>query len=79
VRLWRLGGPEPEELLSLPVPAGVRRLGFTPDGRRLLGPLGQERAVRLWDLGRLEERLAEAGLETELLPATSLPVAEGPR
>jgi hypothetical protein len=70
---------QPEELLTLPVPADVRRLAFTPDGNRLLGLLGQERAVRLWDLGRLEERLAEAGLGTELLPAASLPAAEGPR
>jgi WD40 repeat protein len=79
VRLWRLGGPKPEELLSVPVPADVRRLAFTPDGRRLLGLLGQERAVRLWDLGRLEERLAEAGLGTGLPPAASLPTAEGSR
>jgi WD40 repeat protein len=59
VRLWRLGGPEPEELLSLPVPAGVRGLAFTPDRRRLLVLLHQERAVRVWHLDRLEGRLEE--------------------
>jgi WD40 repeat protein len=72
VRLWWLGAGEVEEVLTLPQPAAVQRLGFTADGR-LVVLLEQERGVRVWDLGQLQARLAELGLalETPLLPAVA--------
>jgi hypothetical protein len=39
---------------------------FTPDRRRLLVLLQGERAVRVWHLDRLDERLAELGLAAGL-------------
>jgi WD40 repeat protein len=73
VTLWRLGGQEPEEVLTLPMPAGVRRLLFTPDHRRLLVRLQGERAVRVWHLDRLDERLGELGLGAGLVGSVPFP------
>jgi WD40 repeat protein len=72
VRMWRLGAGEAEEVLALPHPAAVRRLGFTADGR-LVVLLEEEHGLRVWDLGQLQAQLAEAGLalENPLLPAVT--------
>ena len=66
VRLWRWDGRQLKELLGLPTPAAVQRLAFTPDCRRLLVLLQNERALRLWHLDRLDARLAELGLRSGL-------------
>jgi WD40 repeat protein len=79
VRLWRLRGPRPEELLSLPAPAGLQGLAITPDGRRLLVQQHQERAVRVWHLDRLDERLAELGPGPALLCPSFPPDYSGRR
>jgi WD40 repeat protein len=78
IRIWRLADGGPEELLTLPLPVGVQKLAFTPDGRRLLVLLQQERAVRVWHLDRLDERLAERGLAAGLLESTSRPSSQSP-
>jgi WD40 repeat protein len=67
VALWRVDGPTAAELVRIPSPSGrpVLSVRFSPDGR-FLGMLVQnERGVRLWDLARLRERLAELGLDWE--------------
>jgi WD40 repeat protein len=75
VKLWRWDGAALTELLTLRQSAPVRWLAFHADGVRLFVLLDGERAVRVWHLDRLRERLAElnlgAGLE-EIQP-TSLP------
>jgi hypothetical protein len=76
-RLWRLRRPEPDEVLTLPA-TGVRRLAFTPDGRRLLVLL-RERAIRAWYLDRYDDRLAELGRAAHLVPSRlCLPPAVAP-
>jgi serine/threonine protein kinase/WD40 repeat protein/Tfp pilus assembly protein PilF len=53
--LARLPGPESDL---------IDRLGFTPDGTRLLVSR-LEGIIRVWDLRRIREQLAEAGLDWE--------------
>jgi WD40 repeat protein len=66
VRLWRCEDGALEELMSLPMPGPVRWLGFHPDGVRLFVLLDRERAVRVWHLDGLRERLTSLGLGTGL-------------
>jgi hypothetical protein len=78
VHLWRCEGDELREVLALPMPAPVRWLAFPPDGLRLYVLLDHERAVRVWHLDRLRERLTTLGLaaglpgmeRAELLPGS---------
>ncbi len=62
IRLWRRSGSSAEAVLTLRVTRPVQELAFTPDGRKLLVLLRDERAVRVWHLDRMEERLAALGL-----------------
>jgi serine/threonine protein kinase/WD40 repeat protein len=67
VALWRVDGPTAAELVRIPSPSGrpVLSVRFSPDGRFLGMLVRNERGVRLWDLARLRERLAELGLDWE--------------
>jgi WD40 repeat protein len=70
VRLWHWDGGRLHEVLTLRTPTDVEEVAVTPDGRWLAALLRGERALRLWDLGQLAERLAEVGLPIDLrLPA----------
>jgi WD40 repeat protein len=67
VALWRLDGPAPTELVRFASPSGraILSVKFHPNGR-ILGMLVRgEHAVRLWDLNKLRNRLAELGLDWE--------------
>jgi WD40 repeat protein/tRNA A-37 threonylcarbamoyl transferase component Bud32 len=67
VRLLHWDGPEAHELLTLRMGGPVQALAFAPEGRRLGVLVEGERAVRLWDLERLWERL-NALVSTAPLP-----------
>jgi WD40 repeat protein len=62
VKLWHCEGGTLRELMTLPMPAPVRWLAFHPDGVRLFVLLERERAVRVWHLDRLRDRLRHLGL-----------------
>ena len=61
-------------MLTLHTPAAVRWLAFHPDGVRLFVLLDRERAVRVWHLDRLRDRLAELGLANGLEVIEPVPV-----
>jgi WD40 repeat protein len=61
IKLWRWNG-RPELLLSVSSPTPVRKMRFSPDGRRLAILHANEYALRVWDITRLNERLTERGL-----------------
>jgi serine/threonine protein kinase/WD40 repeat protein len=63
VRLYRRQGEEFQEWLSLPARAPVLGLSATRDGRRLAVVLAGERAVRIWHLDRLQQKLNELGMD----------------
>jgi WD40 repeat protein len=79
VKLWRWDGEAPAELLTLRQPAPVRWLCFHPDGVRLFVLLEGERAVRVWHLDRLRDRLTGIGLGAGLegIGPAALPPAVG--
>lgn len=60
VRLWTPAG---DPILTLRLPAAVRNLALTPDGRHLFVLAAGERAVRRWHLGRLAAGLRDPGLD----------------
>jgi eukaryotic-like serine/threonine-protein kinase len=62
VRLWRRDGASFRKLLALQAPGPVLSVCFGPDGDRLVVLVQNERAVRLWDLGRLRKSLARMNL-----------------
>jgi WD40 repeat protein len=67
VRLWKRTGDTFEPLLTVGrLPGPVRQLQFTPGespaGNRLLVLLDNDRAVRVWDIDRLNAHLAELNL-----------------
>jgi WD40 repeat protein len=62
VRLWRRDGDAFEELLMLRLPGPVIGLQFHPGGQRLAVLVQGERAVRVWHLERLRERVGQLGL-----------------
>ncbi len=62
VKLWRCDDGVLTELVTLRQPVPVRWLGFHPDGVRLYVLLEGERALRVWHLDRLRDRLTETGL-----------------
>jgi WD40 repeat protein len=66
VKLWQVDRGSLTELLTLRQPAAVRWLAFHPDGVRLFVLLERERAVRVWHLDRLRQRLSDLGLGTGL-------------
>src|SRR5262249_16846269 len=61
-KLWRRAG---EHRLALPAPGPVQRLAISPDATRLALAIQNERAVRLWRLDELAQRLARLGLPLE--------------
>jgi WD40 repeat protein len=80
VKLWRRTGDGLQELLTLRQPAPVRGLAFHPDGARLFVLVEGERAVHVWHLDQLFDRLAELGLGADLgsiRPAPLPPPAPG--
>jgi WD40 repeat protein len=78
VKLWRCGKGDPEELLTLPLPRAVRAVAFAPDGVRLAVVCEGERAVRIWHLDRLRDRLSALGLAEPLAGPTPQPVPPAP-
>jgi serine/threonine protein kinase/WD40 repeat protein len=62
VRLWDADTWRPLARVQGPDADLIRQVAFTPDGTRLLvwGPGG---TIRVWDLRRVREQLAEAGLD----------------
>jgi WD40 repeat protein len=62
IKIWRLG-ETPREWLTIQVARVVRGLWASPDAQRLAVLLGGDRAVRIWDLELLRQRLEEMGLE----------------
>jgi WD40 repeat protein len=78
VKLWRCEDGVLTELITLRQPAPVRWLGFHPDGVRLYVLLEGERAVRIWHLDRLRDRLTETGLgaDLEIVQPRALPPSE---
>ncbi|WP_435010851.1 WD40 repeat domain-containing serine/threonine protein kinase [Tundrisphaera lichenicola] len=63
VRLYRREGERWGEFLTLPEASGsVRTVRFGPGGKTLVVLVDGERAVRVWHLDRLRERLAPMGL-----------------
>jgi hypothetical protein len=65
VRLWQREGDDFRELLSLPAAGPVVQVAFSPDGTKLAMLVHNERAIRLWHLDRLFERLEKMGLGWE--------------
>jgi WD40 repeat protein len=63
VRVWQREGETFREWLSLPGRAPVAGMSATADGRCLALVLAGERAVRVWHLDRLQQRLRELGME----------------
>lgn len=63
VRLWTREGSGFRPVLCLPVPGHVTGVRLSPDGRFLAVLLSDERAVRVWDLPALRQRLATLGLD----------------
>jgi WD40 repeat protein len=62
IKIWRLG-ETPKEWLTIQAARVVRGLSPSPDGQRLAVLLAGDRAVRIWDLKLLRQRLEETGLE----------------
>ena len=63
VRLWKCDGGELEELITLRMPGPVAGLALAGDGATLAVLVRNERAVRIWRLGRLRRALADFGLD----------------
>ena len=65
IALWRLAGIQTEELLRITSPSNRPVLGvrFSPDGKTLGALIQDERAVRLWKLDLLRDKLADLGLD----------------
>ena len=63
VRLYRFDGRTASEWLTLRLQGSVQALSASPDGERLALLLAGERAVRIWDLKQLRERLEQMELE----------------
>jgi WD40 repeat protein len=75
VCLWHVHGGALRKLITLPTPGPVRWLALHPTGPRLFVLLDRERAVRLWRLDILRDRLIESGMGDDLEPieSTGLP------
>jgi WD40 repeat protein len=65
IKFWRSDGTL---LFTLTVPIPVQQMCATPDGKQLLVLLRGERAVRVWDLERLEQRFDELGIGLNQMP-----------
>jgi hypothetical protein len=65
VRLWQRRGDSFAELLTLHFGNPVVQVGFHPDGKKLGVLVYNDRAVRIWHIDRLRERLARLGLDWE--------------
>jgi WD40 repeat protein len=75
VKLWKCDRAL-EKVLTLRQPAAVSWLAFHPDGVRLFVLLEGERAVRVWHLDRLGERVGGLGLATELEAIKARPLPQ---
>lgn len=62
VRIWRNNERGFEHLITLPVSGRVRAVRLAPGGKKLAVLAENERAVRVWHLDRLYERLESMGL-----------------
>jgi WD40 repeat protein len=63
VRLWLVRDGKLEPYLTMSLGTPVVGASASEDGERLAVVLAGERAVRVWRLDRLREKLAEMGLE----------------
>jgi WD40 repeat protein len=62
VCLWLWDGEAMQELLTFRLPGPVMGLQFHPEGRRLAVLVQGEKAIRVWHLDRLRDRLNQLGL-----------------
>jgi WD40 repeat protein len=62
LRLWRMGRT-PTPWLTLRLPAEVKGLSASADGERLAVVVAGERAARILDVRKLQERMRRLGLE----------------
>jgi hypothetical protein len=49
-------------LLSVSWPTPIRKLRFSPDGKRLAVLHANEYALRVWDIALLKDRMTDRGL-----------------
>jgi WD40 repeat protein len=78
VQLFDMAKFEPLGLLQPPSPLQLNSITFSPDGARLVAACHRAQ-VRVWDLRRIRERLAEFHLDWELPPLPPLAHSEPAR